>query len=367
MKQNNEKIMRVNGMVRGVLLFYLFTFLPLSIAAQKLTIEKTTVDIGRMGYQKPATAIFECRNKGNRRLRIEDVKPDCYCTTVDYPRNEIAAGDKFLITMTYNGRQLGHFNHQAAIISNASKKPVYITMKGVVLEHYVDLSGNYPVDMGDLRLDKNDLEFDDVSRGDQLVQELHIYNNGTVEYHPNLMHLPPYLSAKVVPERLASGEEGVITVTLNSSLLHDYGLTQTSIYLAGNPGDKVRPDHEIGVSTVLLPPVTGFTEAQKQRAAKMQLSREQVSIDFEGKTKKTEIIDITNTGHSELVISSLQMFTPGLRISLAKSRLSPGETTKLKITAIRSDLQKVRTRPRILMISNDPNKPKVTIEIQIKN
>ena len=64
-----------------------------------------------------------------------------------------------------------------------------------------------------------------------------------------------------------------------------------------------------------------------------------------------------------LDISSLQMFTPGLRISLDKSRLQPGEYAKLKITAMRNELLRVRTRPRILMITNDPQKPKVVIEI----
>ena len=41
---------------------------------------------------------------------------------------------------------LGHFNKQAAIISNASDKPVYITMTGVVLGDLQDYSGNYPYD-----------------------------------------------------------------------------------------------------------------------------------------------------------------------------------------------------------------------------
>ena len=358
-----DQIKWVQRMVKGFLPFCLLIFLPCSVAAQKLVAEKTVVDVGRTGYEQPITAVFEFRNKGSRRLKIEAVKPDCHCVTVDYPKDEIGGGDKFQIRMTYDARQLGHFNQQAAIISNGSQKPLYVTMKGVVLEHYVDLSANFPIDMGDLRLDKNELEFDDVSRGDQLVQELYIYNNGTSDYHPNLMHLPPYLTAKVEPERLASGEVGIITVTLNSSLLHDYGLTQTSIYLAGNPGDKVRPDHEIGVSAVLLPALTGLTIAEKEQAAKMQLSSEEVTIDFEGKAKQKAVIDITNQGRSELVISSLQMFTPGLRISLAKSHLKPGESTKLKITAMREDLLKARTRPRILMISNDPNKPKVVINI----
>ena len=75
---------------------------------------------------------------------------------------------------------------------------------------------------------------------------------------------------------------------------------------------------------------------------------------------------MTNVGQSELNITSLQMFTSGLKISLGKRKLQPGESTKLKITALRDDLRKVRTRPRILMIVNDPQKPKVTITINVK-
>ena len=165
--------------------------------------------------------------------------------------------------MTYDARQLGHFDKQAAIVSNGSEKPLYIRMKGVVLADIQDFSGTYPIEMGDLRLDKADLEFDDVNRGDQQVQELHIHNNGTKVYHPNLMHLPSYLTAVVTPERLALGRSGKITVVLNSALLRDYGLTQTSVYLAGNPGDKVSPDHEIAVSAVLLPSFDGIALGQE--------------------------------------------------------------------------------------------------------
>ena len=349
-------------MKRKLIIPSLLLLAALPVAAQKLLIEKTTVDIGRMGYQKPATAVFECQNKSNRRLRIEDVKPDCYCTTVDFPRGDIGSGDKFQIRMTYNGRQLGHFNHQAAVYTNADAKPFYITMTGVVLEHYVDLSGNYPVKMGDLCLSTEDVEFDDVNKGDEPEHVLRIYNNGTQTYRPNLMHLPSYLTAQVQPEVLRPDDEGVIILKLQSSKLHDYGLTQTSVYLAGNPGDKVSPDHEISISTILLP---AFAEVP-HNPARIQLSRESVAIDFAGKSKKTEVIEITNAGHSTLNISSLQMFTTGLRISLGKRQLAPGETTKLKITAMRDDLQKVRTQPRILMITNDPQKPKVTITINAK-
>lgn len=358
------EINKVWRLVTSFLLLYFFTFLPFTAVAQKLVPEKAAIDVGRTGYRVPITAVFELRNKGGRKMRIEKVTPDCYCTVVDYPKGEL--GERFQIRMTYDAKQLGHFDKQVAVYTSGAKKPLYLSMKGVVLEHYVDVSGHYPVDMGDLRLDSRDLEFDDINQGDMREQQLHIYNNSSTEtYQPNLLHLPPYLTALVQPEQLKPGEEGVITVTLNSSKLHGYGLTQTSIFLAGELGEKVSNDREIGVSAVLLPSFYGMTDMQQ--TAKIALSTETVNINFEGKAKKTEIIDIVNTGHSVLNISSLQMFTPGLRISLDKRRLQPGEYAKLKITAIRGELQKVRTRPRILMITNDPAKPKVTITLDIKD
>ena len=337
------------------LLFYLLAVLPLSASAQKLTIAKSTVDVGRTGWKQPVTAVFEMKAKG--KVSIEAVHPDCNCTVVDYPKGTLT--DKFQIRMTYDAKQLGHFDKQAAIVTNASSKPFYIRMKGQVLEDYIDLSADYPVEMGDLRLDKNDLEFDDANKGDQLMQELKIYNNGTKTCHPNLMHLPSYLTATVTPEELRPGQTGKIVVRLNSAKLHDYGLTQSSVYLGSNLGEKVRQDREIGLSVVLLPPFTG----KVQNPPVIQLSKEKVDMYFEGKSKKTEIIDIVNTGRSELQITSMQMFTRGLKVSLGKSRLQPGESTKLKVTAMRDELKRVRTRPRILMITNDPAKAKVTIEI----
>ena len=353
-------------MIRKIFPLLFLTLLPLAATAQKLEIANATVDVGRTGYQMPITATFEFKNKSHRHLKISEVRLDCHCTSIEFPKEQIGAGDKFQIKMTYDARQLGHFDHQAAVISNASNKPLYIRMKGVVLAEYQDFSGTYPIEMGELRLDRDALEFDDVNKGFEQVQELHVFNNGTQIYQPNLMHLPPYLSAVVVPERLAPNRAGKITVTLHSDKLHDYGLTQTSVYLAGNPGDKVSPDHEISVSAVLLPPFVEMTADERLRAPKLQMSKQTINIDFEGKKKKTDVIELTNQGQTELDISSLQMFTGGLTVSLGKSKLAPGLSTKLKVTALRDELLKLRRRPRILMITNDPDQGKVVININAK-
>jgi len=347
--------------LRIILLSLIICPLSFSTArAQKLTIVKDKVDIGQTGYEIPVTATFELRNKSMRRLHISQVLPDCNCTRVEYPKGEIGAGDKFTIKMTYDARQLGHFNKQAAIISDGSTRPVYITMTGVVRENLQDYSGSYPYDFNGLLADKNELEFDNVNKGDVPQDVVRIMNNGTKVMEPNIQHLPPYLSAEVTPTRLSPGHSGKITLTLNSDRIHDYGLTQTRVYLAQRLGEKVTSETEVGVSVVLLPDLRHMEGGQLPELA---LSDSVLNIEFAGKTKKTGEIILYNPGKATLTISSLQLFTRGLKVTLGKRSLAPGETTKLKITAYAEDLKKVRTRPRVLMITNDPQRSKVVITI----
>ena len=334
--------------------------------AQRLTIENTTIDCGRVGYEQPVTATYELRNKGMRRLIIESVKTDCGCTAVDYPK-EVGAGDKFTIKMTYDARQLGHFYKMAAITSNGSKEPVYLTMKGVVLAEVLDYAGNYPLSMGELLLDKTDLEFDDVNKGDEHIQEIHVFNNGSEVMQPNIMHLPPYLTAEVVPATISPGHGATITVTLHSDKLRDYGLTQTNVYLAKRLGDKVSPDIEVPVSVVLLPDLKAFASMSKDQAPQLQISTTDIDFtSFDGKKKKTANVTLTNTGHSTLEITSMQMFTTGMKVTLSKREIEPGQSAELKITGEAEQLKSHRTRPRILMITNDPDHSKVVININVK-
>lgn len=336
------------------------------VSAQRLTAKSTTIDVGATGYEQPVTATFEMRNKGLRRLVIQSVKPDCGCTKVEYPK-EVGIGERFSIKMTFDARQLGHFQKMCLVKSNGTKKPFYLTMKGVVKSDMRDYSGDYPIEMGDLLLDKDGLEFDDVNKGDVPVAEIHIFNKGNKAMRPNLMHLPPYLQAITSPDHLLPGRSATITVKLLSEKLRDYGLTKTTLYMAHNPGDKVKQEHAVDVAIVLLPDMKQFEKENKELAPKLQMAATDVDFtDFGGKAKKTTTVDLQNTGLSPLKISSLQLFTAGLKVTLSKSVIAPGQAAHLKITGTAQELLKLRTRPRILMITNDPDHAKVVVNIKLK-
>lgn len=338
----------------------------LSASAQRITAKHEVIDCGNVLYEQPVTAKFELTNKGSD-LVIDTVRTSCGCAVAKYPRGVINKGNNFIVELTFDARQLGHFHKEAAIYSNASDKPFYLTMRGVVVDKITDFSGIYDFTLGSLRAEKNNIEFDDVSLGEMPSQNIHIVNSGTEDVSPVVMHLPDYLTASVSPTTISPGHGGVVTVTLNSNKLRSYGLAQSSVYLGMYPGDKVSDDKEITVSAVLLPEFRNMSETQLANAPVMKLSTETLELGaFGDKDNLSGTIIIENQGRSRLNISSMQMFTTGLKVRLNKSRLAPGESAKLKITAYKKQLKNARSKPRVLMITNDPNKSKVVIYVNVK-
>ena len=333
-----------------------------SAQAQKLVVKEGEIDCGKVDYFKPATATFKIKNKGSKHMRIDDVRVSCGCLKADYPKDEIAGGGEFTVRLTYDARQLGHFFKEAAIYCKGSDKPVYLSMKGIVVEEVTDFTGEFPFKIGNLRIDKRDLEFDDVNKGDMPEIELHVINEGTTVLEPNLMHLPPYLEATSSVQYLRPDHQGKITVRLNSNKLHDYGVTETSIYLANKLGEKVSNDNEMTV-----PQFAQMSDFERLNAPVISLSKNDITVDFSQKNKVTEKVEIVNNGKTNLQISSLHMYSKALKLTLGKRTLKPLERTTLKVTVEREAYQKARTRPRILMITNDPKNPKIEIKVTKKN
>ena len=139
----------ISATAQGFLFIFCFT---LPAQAQKLKVTKNhEVTVARRATKCPSRPSSNSRKDRRPTCAFSDVKPDCGCTAVDYPHATPLRDTKFTITMTYDARMLGHFNKQAAIYSNATEKPVYLTMKGVVLAEVQTIPATTPNSMGDLR------------------------------------------------------------------------------------------------------------------------------------------------------------------------------------------------------------------------
>lgn len=349
-------------------IWMLSALLALPASAQKITTQHEVVDCGQVVFRKPVTAEFVLKNDGHKPLVINNVLKSCGCTEVDYPKTGIAAGESFVIKAVYDAKQMGTFTKQVCLYTNAGEDPFILSMRGKVVGSVVDFAGSYDEMLGVIKSDAQEVEFDDVNRGDRPVQRIHIFNPTDELLEPVVMHLPSYLHAFVSPSKVAPRHSAEISFVLDSKKLRDLGLNQTSVYLGERPGDKIAPEKEIVVSAVLLPGFENMTPTKKALAPKIEMSATDLNLgSFNGKKKLKGEILITNKGKSELDIRSMQMFTMGLQVNLKKSKIQPGETVKMKVTAVAADLKKSRVRhPRILIITNDPDHAKVVVKIYVQ-
>ena len=341
--------------------------LALGVVAQpQMTVASDIQNVGEVMFQQPKSVHFEIRNTGTEPLLLTAVNASCGCTQVTWPREPIAPGATAKIEAVYDALLLGTFQKELEVYSNASSEPTYLTLQGRVVTTFVDTDYNdFPVDLGNVRLSSNVVEFDDVNSGDRPEVQLQVINLSRESYKPEIMHLPSYLTARYLPEKLAGGRMGHIILTLNSELLKNYGLTETSVYLARKLGDRVAPENEISVSAVLLPAFSHLTAEEMAAAPRMVLSQDSLVFgDLGTKKKATQVITVRNDGQSPLIVSNVQVYGRALNVSLSDRTIQPGKTAKLKVTVLAEHLRTAKTQPRVLIIANDPQQPKTTIKVK---
>lgn len=354
-------------MKRILTALYLISVVALAAVAQPRFTSNTEIySFGQIEWKHPATVQYIITNTGDAPLVLTEVEPDCACTVAQWTQTPIAPGEKGTVNVTFDAKALGHFQKSVTIYSNAHPNVAYLHFSGEVVREVKDFTRSHPYLIGQIRIDKNSLEFPDIQYGEHPVIRMGVVNLSDRPYEPVLMHLPTYLQMEAEPGVLQKGEKGVITLTLNSERLADFGLTQTSVYLSRFSGDKVGDENEIPVSAILVPDFSGMTETEKTNAPVMRLSTKNIDLSaaLAKKSKAWHDITITNGGRSPLQISKLQVFHPAVGVSLKKSVLQPGETTRLRVTVEKKDIGKKRRHLRLLMITNDPLQPKVEINIE---
>ena len=349
-------------MMRKLTFLYMLVLGVVAYAQPRFVADSEIIKTGEVLFQKPHTVLFGFTNKGDKPLHIKKVAPSCGCTKATYTRGNIAPGERGEVTLVYDAGMLGTFNKYIEVYTNASKDPEFLSFQGTVVKELSNYTIGFPIDLGNVRMNTNYIEFDNIRMGQVLATELKVVNTERTAYSPELMHLPPYLRAEYEPKDIPGGKTGVVRLILDSKKLTHYGLNQTSIYLARYSGDKIGESNEISVSAVLLPP----SSADSLTDARMRLSEEELSFNLNSKKMKT-VVKVTNEGTTPLSIHSLQVFNHAVEVALTDRTILPGKSAKLKVSVKKQLLDRFKARPRILIISDDTENPVKTLNITIKD
>ncbi len=347
-------------------IFSLFAITFLLMAQPRLSSNKNTFNFGQIEWKQPVTAEYIITNTGNQPLVISNITTSCACTDAEWTKTPIAPDGKGVVRVTFDAKALGRFERSVGIYSNSEPHLVYLTLEGEVVQKITDFTRTHPYEIGNLRTDITEFDFPDVHRGDKPTITFSVVNQSDRPYEPILMHLPRYLTMEKTPNVLQKGEKGVVKLTLDTNELLDLGLTQASVYLSRFIGDKVGEENEIPMSVVLLPDLNHLSEIDLVNAPAIHVS--ETDIDFGDrlakKNKVSQDVVITNTGTTPLEIRKLQVFNTALNVRLKQSVINPGASAKLRVTIHKNNPGQKKKQMRILMITNDPNQPKVVINVK---
>ena len=334
---------------------------PLAIMAQPaMEMDGSVVNMGDIPFQVARRVSFDIKNTGTSPLLIHDIVTACGCTQAEWDKSPILPDETRIILVTYDAAALGSFHKELEIYTNVQDEPYYMALEGRVVEDAVDYDAIYPVDMNGLRTSHTDLDFGMVHHGQTSVLELPLVNTSRDTYSPRVMHVPHFLEVAFEPRYLVSGRIGKATFSLLGDRLNNYGIHETTIYLARHEGDQIGETNALHLRALVVPDFSNLSEEELAQAPHLSLSADTIPFSLGAKRKKqTQQVILQNTGQQPLVISRIQVLGEGVGISLGRKTIAPGEQARLKVTLKTTS----SANPRVLIITNDPTHPAQTLEL----
>ena len=99
----------------------------------EIKFENVEHDYGTITQGGDGNCVFKFKNTGNDVLILSDVRKSCGCTTPTWSKEPVLPGQKGEIKVGYNTNNIGQFNKNITVISNANNATVVLTIKGNVV------------------------------------------------------------------------------------------------------------------------------------------------------------------------------------------------------------------------------------------
>jgi hypothetical protein len=166
----------------------------------------------------PKTFVYRFTNVGEHALQIKRLVSSCSCASAVCTVKEVAPGASAEISVRYNpAGHPGKFERKVFVYTQDGNDPSAVLKLSVDVSAGADLSGEWPVQMGSIRLRRSEVTF---KAGEKAVETLRFINAGDrpVSLDVDRDFLPACLSVSMEQGQIAPGEESVIRVSFDPSM-----------------------------------------------------------------------------------------------------------------------------------------------------
>ena len=166
----------------------------------------------------PRTFVYRFTNIGKETLAIKRLVFTCSCASAVCPVKEVAPGTTAEISVIYNPKgHPGKFERKIFVYTQDGNVPAAVLRLSVEVASGADLSQEWPIQMGCIRLRRSEVAF---SAGAKGVEQLRFINlsGKPLALQCEEPFLPECLSFRTEPEVVEDGAEGVIVISYDPSL-----------------------------------------------------------------------------------------------------------------------------------------------------
>lgn len=186
----------------------------LSDRASVLSFDMTTLKAEPMNEDDSVCWFsYPFENVGKDTLTVGRLVSTCSCAAAVCIRSTVPPGERSEIRVKYNPKgHPGSFERKVMVYLEGDEAPSAVLKLEVNVERGSDLSGLYPISMGNIRLRRTRIE---LNKGVRAVERCVVMNvsDKPLKLDCEKFMLPPCLSFEARPATLPSGAEGEIIVS----------------------------------------------------------------------------------------------------------------------------------------------------------
>ena len=166
---------------------------------------------------QPVDFIYSFINRGNDTIRFKRLVSTCSCASASMERMSVPAGERAEIRLRYNPKgHPGRFERKVFVYTVGEDLPAAVLRLSVDVSVGADISGDWPVQMGQIRLRRSHVRFEE---GIKAVEKLRFINLGEkpLALQCEDVFLPDCLSFRTEPSVVDKGSEGQIVISYDPS------------------------------------------------------------------------------------------------------------------------------------------------------
>lgn len=166
----------------------------------------------------PKTFVYRFTNAGKEPLVIKRLVSSCSCAAAVAVKTEIGPGESSQIRVTYNPKgHPGRFERKVFVYTEGEDDPAAILRLSVDVSNGADMSREWPVQMGPVRLRRQEVTF---AEGVKAAEKMRFVNlsGKPLTLSCEEAFLPECLSFRTDPVTVPAGEEGQIVISYDPSV-----------------------------------------------------------------------------------------------------------------------------------------------------